>query len=125
MSKERSVGLNSNVLDTDSHLPTKVGFYSEKNGLHADLVLEADNIYTITYPTPVFYSETSIIVKARGIFELHGSEPWLDDATVWYANKPEQSGGAFFITILEKTIVKNETTGDVTIVKFPPRLSRR
>ncbi len=61
---------------------------------------------------------TSIIVAAQGVFELIGTEPWLYDATVWYANKPQRSGGAFFITIMEGVQVKNETTGEETTVQF-------
>lgn len=118
--KERSVALNSNVFNTDSHKPTIVGFYSGELGIHSNLSLEEENVYTLIYPEPLEYSQSSIITKARGKFVLEGTKPWLLEATVWYANKPECSGRRFFVSILEGTIVENETTGEKITVQLPP-----
>lgn len=118
---ERPAALNSTLLNTDSHRATMVGFCTE-DGLYSNLVLEegADtpNIYTLEYPMKLNYPG-SIIVKAQGVFEVRGAEPWLTDATVWYADKPHRSGGSFYITIMEGVFVRNNTTGKEQVVALP------
>ncbi len=119
MSREHPVALNPITIDTDSHRSTKAGFCTE-SGLMSNLILEegidTDDTYTFIYPMKLNYP-ASIIVKAQGVFELRNAQPWLENATVWYQDKPPRSGGSFFVTIMEGVKV-TAPDGTVTIVQI-------